>query len=196
MRARVASAAIAIAVAVACSPGSEPVARSPSPFEPEQVAHRPPTRLPEPRLDIAARGPGRAAIRTAIRDLKRIDVWKPLTRRLVILRIEVAGASTPAPADGHLADAALVPYVDPTGAGTYCRVRVWPSAVAADLGNQRRYYAEGRLDFVPPSGRVFWAAILGHELAHCLGRKALTPESAALEWEERVRLRLHEELES
>ena len=123
-------------------------------------------------------------------------MWAPLTRRLVILRIEVAPRRARAPADGHLADAALVPYADPTGAGTYCRIRIWLSAVATDLANQRRYYAEGRLDFAPPSERVFRAAVLGHELAHCLGRKALTPEPTALRWEDRIRLRLPSDLES
>ena len=150
------------------------------------AAPRPPTSPPSLRVYVDAKGDARDRVARAVRDLKTISMWRRLTDRLFILRIETRTGGG-VPEDGHLADAGLAVHVDPTGAGWYCYIRIWPEALERDLANQRTYYAEGRLGFEPPSERVFWASILGHELGHCQGRRQVTPEDVALEWENRVR---------
>lgn len=157
----------------------------------EGPAARPPTWPPSLRVYVDAKGAARKRVTRAVRDLKMISMWHRLTDRLFILRIETrTGEEGGVPEDGHLADAGLAVHVDPTGAGWYCYIRMWPAALERDLANQRTYYAEGRLGFEPPSERVFWASILGHELGHCQGRRQVTPEDVALEWENRIRDRL------
>jgi hypothetical protein len=154
----------------------------------DEPAARPPTSPPSLRVYIDTKGVARKRVARAVRDLKMISMWRRLTDRLFILRIEtMTGEKGEVPEDGHLADAGLAVHVDPTGAGWYCYIRIWPSALERDLANQRTYYAEGRLGFEPPTERVFWASILGHELGHCQGRRQVTPEDVALEWENRVR---------
>lgn|GEM_PF-2949671 len=158
---------------------------SAGPTSPEP-ATRPPTEKPALRLFLDAEGAARRRVERAIRDLKSVSLWLRLTRHLFILRIETRSGKR-VPEDGHLADAGLAVHVDPMGAGLFCYIRMWPAALDRDLANQRVYYSEGRLGFVPPSDRIFWASILGHELGHCQGRREVTPEDVALEWEKRVR---------
>lgn len=151
-----------------------------------EPAARPPTGKPSLRLYVDAEGAASHRVERAIRDLKSVSLWRRLTTHLYILRIETRTGQR-VPEDGHLADAGLAVHVDPMGAGLYCYVRMWPAALERDLANQRVYYSEGRLGFVPPSDRIFWASILGHELGHCQSRHEVTPEDVALEWENRVR---------
>ena len=167
----------------AAGPVSPPPAASSSSSDP---APRPATSPPSLRVYVDAKGPARDRVDRAVRDLKSISMWRRLTDRLFILRIETRTGGG-VPEDGHLADAGLAAHVDPTGAGWYCYIRIWPKALERDLANQRIFYAEGRLGFEPPSLRVFWASILGHELGHCQGRRQVTGERTALEWENRVR---------
>ena len=174
-----------------CDSPPEPTAgrTSPTPTASEaSPAPRPPTSPPSLRVYMDAKGDARERVERAVHDLKAISMWRRLTDRLFILRIETkTGEKGAVPEDGHLADAGLAVHVDPIGAGWYCYIRIWPAALERDLANQRTYYAEGRLGFEPPSPRVFWASILGHELGHCQGRREVTPEDVALEWENRVR---------
>ncbi len=151
-----------------------------------EPAARPPTEKPALRLFVDSEGAARRRVERAIRDLKSVSLWRRLTRHLFILRIETRSGKR-VPEDGHLADAGLAVHVDPMGAGLFCYIRIWPAALERDLANQRVYYSEGRLGFVPPSDRIFWASILGHELGHCQSRHEVTPEDVALEWENRVR---------
>ena len=172
-------------------PGPSAAVPSPTPTSSETAgttpAARPPTTTPALRLYVDAAGAARRRVERAIRDLKAVSMWRGFTEHLFILRIQTRAGEKRVPGDGHLADAGLAVHVDPTGAGLYCYIRIWPAALERDLANQRTYYSEGRLGFVPPSERIFWASILGHELGHCRGRRKVTPEDVALEWENRVR---------
>ncbi len=168
----------------ATRPSSTPtISAGPTSVEP---AARPPTEKPALRLYVDAEGAASHRVERAIRDLKSVSLWRRLTAHLYILRIETKTGQR-VPEDGHLADAGLAVHVDPMGAGLYCYVRIWPAALERDLANQHVYYSEGRLGFVPPTNRIFWASILGHELGHCQSRHEVTPEDVALEWENRVR---------
>lgn len=135
-------------------------------------------------LTNSAFGRSRARVATAIDDLKAVGYWKELTGHLYELKIGSRVGLENVPEDGHLADAYLTAKIDGDEGGSYCDIMFFPAAMAADLERWRNYYASGLLDDPAPTFRQFWAAILGHELAHCQRRR--NGEPAALKWEDKV----------
>lgn len=104
----------------------------------------------------------------AIRDLKTAGMWKKLiSERLYVLEIQSREGVARVPDDKHLADATLQGYIDDEGSGGRCYILFYPVAIERDLAVQQRGFELGFWD-EPPSVRQFWAAVLGHELGHCL----------------------------
>ena len=186
------AAAAVAAVVVSCAPNASPrpaPSAAPSPAPPASPTN-PPLRR-GPRVEIAATGATQRHLARAVRDLKRIELWRPLTKHLYVVKLGARPGRANVPLDDHLADAVRSGYVDGRGQGLLCDVLMFPAAVAADLARWRQYHAAGLLPEPAPSRRHFWAAIVGHEIAHCLAHRA--PERVALEWERRVLERLQGE---
>lgn len=166
---------------------------SPQPSATDRVGAAP--RRATLRVENQALGKSRRRVASAVSALKRIRLWERLTRHLYIVRIGSRPGSMEIPDDGHLADAYLRGQIDDRGAGGVCDVMFYPRAMKDDLARAHDYYAQG-LAGPPPSLGDFWAAILAHELAHCLpyvnpkGLPRQAPEPLAEKWEERVRSRL------
>jgi hypothetical protein len=135
-------------------------------------------------LTNSAFGRSRARVAVAIEDLKAVGYWSDLTGHLYELKIGSRLGLQNVPEDGHLADAYLTAKIDGDEGGSYCDIMFFPAAMSADLERWRNYHASGLLDDPAPSFRQFWAAILGHELAHC--QRGRNGETAALKWEDRV----------
>ncbi|MFP5299296.1 MAG: hypothetical protein ACLGHL_09955, partial [Actinomycetota bacterium] len=146
--------------------------------------HRPivtPRRL---LVENEAFGRSKGRVARAIADLKKVDLWKPLTRRLYAVKFGSRTGKVNIPDDGHLADAYLTARVDGDVGGAFCDIMFFPSAMIADLERWRTYYSQGLIAEAPPSARQFWASIMAHELAHCL--KGKNGEPVAMAWEERA----------
>jgi len=141
---------------------------------------------PGPRLSvhIDAPAPARRRIRTAIEDLRSIELWPGLTTHLFEVHISALEGASNVPEDEHLADAFYRPRVVRHSSGRYCGIRFYSKAMRDDLVRQRIYRAEGRLAEDPPSVRHFWAAVLAHELTHC--RNDGSDEATALRVEGNV----------
>lgn len=177
-------AVLALVAMVACSaPGRTGAAPRPMSPRPPASPSNPPYRS-SADLDIAARGIARRRLRTAVEDLRRIGVWPRLTRHLYVVKLGARPGRANVPPDAHLADAVRSAYVDARGQGLLCDVVVFPAAITADLARWRSYHAAGLLPQPAPPPRHFWAAIVGHEIAHCLAHRA--PEQVAISWEEKI----------
>jgi len=137
-----------------------------------------------PRVVIESSGRTRARLVTAVRDLKRVDLWPRLTDHLYEIELDSRAGTANVPPDGHLADAYFTGVVDERGAGPVCDVMFFPSAVAADLVRWRQYYAAGVMASPAPTERAFYAALVAHELAHC--RRGARGEPVARAWEARA----------
>lgn len=179
--------AVACSVLAACSPSPQEGA-TPSPTqEPvpsSTAAHRPITKPDELQLENAAFKRSRLRVDQAIADLKKVGLWRKLTKHLYAVKFGSRTGMESVPEDGHLADAYLTAKIDGTEGGAYCDVMFFPTAILLDLERWGNYHAQGLLPEAPPSVRQFWASIMGHELAHCLpGRNG---ERVAGVWEERV----------
>lgn len=123
-------------------------------------------------------------VRRAIRDLKNVGLWPRLiSRRLYVIEIQSREGVGRVPDDKHLADASLQGYIDADGSGGRCYILFYPVAIERDLVVQQQGYDLGYW-VEPPSLRRFWAAILAHELAHCL--KWDGGEPFAEKWEARA----------
>jgi hypothetical protein len=131
-------------------------------------------------------------IRTAITDLKRIDVWHELTDHLHQIDVKVEPGRANVREDRHLADARF--WRQPVGYGTFdyplgvfCQIRFFPAAMKDDIYRWTSYYRQGLTGRTPPTMRQFWASIMGHELFHCPAQGSRTrPEPGALAWEARI----------
>lgn len=189
MRAALLVTAVTLVVS-GCSPSALPegpvAERSASP-SPDTPFDRPPTGA-RTRVDNVALGGAATRVATAVGDLKDVRLWRGLTRGLFVARIGVRTGRAGVPADGHLAEARISYWSDEDGAGRMCHVILYAQAVMEDLARQRAYAAEGRLEGPLPSLRELWAAVLAHELAHCLDGG--TEEAAARAWERRALGRL------
>ncbi len=120
----------------------------------------------------------------AIRDLKTAGMWKKLiSERLYVIEIQSREGVARVPDDKHLADATLQGYIDDEGSGGRCYILFYPVAIERDLVAQQEGFELGFWD-EPPSLRQFWAAVLGHELGHCLDWDG--GESVAEKWEART----------
>ena len=120
----------------------------------------------------------------AIRDLKAAGMWKKLiSERLYVIEIQSREGVARVPDDKHLADATLQGYIDDEGSGGRCYILFFPVAIERDLVAQQEGFELGFWD-EPPSLRQFWAAVLGHELGHCLDWDGGEP--VAEKWEVRT----------
>ncbi len=119
-------------------------------------------------------------------------MWRKLTGHLYVVKISSRPGPHDVPKDDHLADAYLRAYIDDEGQGAMCDIKFFPAALNKDLANWRYAYGRGTYPDPPPTARQYWAAILGHELAHCYehGRG----EPFALRWEARVLALVRERL--
>ncbi|MFN2526588.1 MAG: hypothetical protein ABR505_10075 [Actinomycetota bacterium] len=152
-------------------------------------------RAPTVRIENLALGKSRARVAAAVASLKEIELWRRLTRHLYIVRLGSRPGVGDVPDDRHLADAYLRAQIDEGGAGGVCDIMFYPRALKDDLQRATDYYSQG-LGGPPPALEDFWAAILAHELAHCLPYKTKkgvareAPEPLAERWEARVLRRL------
>ena len=156
-------------------------ASSPRPDGPRQ---RKLTKAELPLVHNRALGPSREVVARAVADVKRLGFWNDLAGHLFIVLIESRVGRQDVPEDKHLADAKLTAHMTPRGDGGLCSIVFYPTAMRDDLVRQGEYYEQGMLPEPPPSGRQFWASILGHELAHCAPGQPGEPY--AQKWEKRV----------
>ena len=177
---------------LACQgPGASDDGRAPIPTGPsEVVVHGSRDRsAPNRPIVVVDAPPGATArIHRAIADLRSAGVWEALSAHLFAVTVSAVSGPDSSPEDGHLADAFFRPHVVKRPGGRYCGIRFYASAVKTDLARQRYYFDSGRLAEEPPSLRIFWAAILAHELTHC--RDEHNGEAPALKVEQRVVERL------
>ena len=181
---------------VASSPSSPPSTRGASPpatSARSATSARPPTLPGRVKVENGALGPGRYLVRRAIADLKALGFWRRLTRHLYLVQISSRPGLENIPKNEHLADALLSAYVDERGAGPLCSIMFFPAAIERDLARQNLLHSRGLLQRPAPSVRHFYAALLAHELAHCLlghesrrGIPTQGPEPLARRWEDRV----------
>ncbi len=129
-------------------------------------------------------GSSKDLLGTAIADLKTLGFWNELTKDLYVLKVSSRNGRARVPEDGHLADAFLTAQIDKRGSGALCDLMFFPVAMSDDLARYQQYYEQGLFADPPPSEREFWASILAHELAHCLGHGKGEPVAEA--WEKKV----------
>lgn len=175
-------------VAAGCSgapePAREPVARPAPASTPSGPAERGITDPPGVIVVNGALEDDRQLVARAVRDVKSTGYWKELTGHLYSVRIGVRPGDERIPEDGHLADAVRTLKLDGDLGGVYCQITFYSAAMSNDLVRVGQYFDQGLIATPPPSERQFYAAILGHELAHCLGEGKGEP--VARTWEERI----------
>lgn len=187
---RVALSAIAVVVVAAgCQqPADRPEGAAPSPRAPGPVSPAPEQRgITKPRgvlVENAGQPGTKTIIRRAMADLKKVGLWRPLTKHLYGVKFATRPGRHSIPDDGHLADAFLTARIDGDEGGTYCDIMFFPAAMEDDLTRWRGYHARGLLPEPAPTDRQFWASIMAHELAHCLREKR--GEEEAGRWEQRA----------
>lgn len=131
-----------------------------------------------------ASGISAARVERAQADLKNAGMWRKLTKHLYRIEFVSAPGRSFVPDDGHLAEAYKTFVIEDGTGGTLCQIKFFSTAMRDDLNRWINYHAQGLIPEEPPSFRHFWAAIMAHELAHCLDGP--NGEKAALEWEERA----------
>ena len=152
-------------------------------------ALRRPTRPPPVGVENSASGHSGHLIARAVRDLRQTRFWRPLTKHLYRVYLSARTGVVNIPDDQHLADALLTAAIDRKGSGALCDIRFYPAAISRDLVRQWRFFEDGRLARRPPTLRLFWTAVLAHELAHCLPHRnpmKQVGERVAQRWERRV----------
>src|SRR5918994_635051 len=166
MMSRILAAALVAFVLMSCTGDQAPPARDSDrrrePVE-DAIKERAPTRI-RARVENNAFGSSARLVQRAVRDLKRLDLWGRLTRRLYVVELGSRLGRDNVPRDGHLADAYATGLVDERGAGALCDIMFFPTAVTDDLARWRTYHASGFIEESPPSLRQFWAGLLAHEL--------------------------------
>lgn len=169
----------------ACSDSSQPPAAKSTPQSSPSVEPEPAERgITQPdglTVQNAAHGGSKRLVANAIADLKRENLWKPLTKHLYVIKIGSRLGRSNVPEDGHLADAYLTAQIDDGVGGSLCDIMFFATAMDDDLDRWRTYNAQGLLDDPAPTRRQFWGSILAHELAHCLDHGS--DEAVAERWE-------------
>lgn len=164
---------------------------------PSTAATGAPTPSPSPSIVINppgvvvinhALGPSKKRVRRAMRDLKAVNLWRPLTKPLYKVKWQSRLGRIKIPEDGHLADALLTAAFDKRAQGRLCDVMFFPNAISRDLDRWRYYYGIGATSNPPPTLRQLWAAVMAHELAHCLPGNP--GEKVAEKWEAKALVRL------
>ncbi len=135
-----------------------------------------------------AQGKSEKRVRRAMRDLKAVNLWRPLTRHLYKVKFDSRLGAVSIPDDGHLADAILTAAFDDEAQGRLCDIMFFPNAIAQDLDRWRLYYRQGATSHPPPTLRQMWAAVTAHELGHCF--PGGPGEGFARRWERRALRRL------
>lgn len=175
-------------LAVACSANDAPRASaptaSPSPSQSPAVVVNPPGVV----IHNAALGTSARRVRRAMRDLKAVNLWRPLTKHLYKVKFASRLGLVNVPEDGHLADAILTAGFGEGVQGRLCDVMFFPNAIARDLDRWRYYYGQGAAADPPPTLRQLWGAVMAHELAHCF--PGGPGEKVAQEWEAKALGRL------
>jgi hypothetical protein len=186
MKRTLVTALAAVLVLVACAPEEPPPASEPrrgGQQSEKGLKERRRTRIGV-RVENNAFGSSARFVRRAVRDLKRLDLWGPLTDHLYAIEVGSRLGRDDVPRDGHLADAYITGLVEEQGAGALCDIMFFPTAITDDLARWRTYHANGYLEAPPPSLREFWAALLAHELGHCM--EGPRGEHVAERWERRA----------
>jgi hypothetical protein len=177
----------AVLVLLACAP-DEPPPASDSRRQGRQQSEKRIKERRRTRIGVRVRndafGPSVRFVGRAVRDLKRLDLWGPLTDHLYVIEVGSRLGRDNIPRDGHLADAYITGLVEEEGAGALCDIMFYPTAITDDLARWRTYHAGGYLEAPPPSLRQFWAALLAHELGHCM--EGPRGERVAERWERRA----------
>lgn len=123
--------------------------------------------------------------------MKRIGLWRPLTRHLGVIAMTAFDEKWRVAPDGHLADA-FVQTTDENGVFQIrCDVEFFTHAIAKQLVIYRKPSYGLGLD-PPQSLREVYAAVVAHELAHCLSGPH--GEKVAQWWERDAVRRFREEL--
>ena len=170
-------ATIAVVAAPACvaeTEGSSSVSPAPSPSS---------SKVAELELILEGKGRPLALLRTGVRDVKDIGLWRPLTRHLGIVKLEAYAEAYRVPPDRHLADA-VFQLTDETGElQQRCDVVFYTVAMADQVRIWHREVAFG-LRSRSPTLRQLYASTVAHELAHC--RPGRHGEEVALRWERKA----------
>lgn len=176
----------------ACAPDESPAATAPtaspapSPSPSPSIVTNPPGLI----VENDALGASTRRIRRAMRDLKAVDLWRPLTKHLYKVKFQTRLGAVSVPDDGHLADAILTAGFGRRAQGLVCDLMFFPNAIARDLDRWRLYYQQGAVADPPPTLRQLWGAVTAHELGHCL--PGGPGEKVAGKWELKALARLRE----
>lgn len=135
-------------------------------------------------MDNLAAGRYRRILERAIGDLKAISFWERLTEELFVVEVSARPGRSFVPEDAHLADAFRTLDIREDQGGVLCDITFYPTAMTDDLARWADYHDRGQIADPPPTLRQLWAAVLAHELSHCL--KEDNDEEAAQRWEERA----------
>lgn len=193
MRAHLSMLVTAFGLFVSCAGGTGPEAdpqgeRRPSTTHStpsNETGERGPLTRPDRVLvDNQGKGKHRSRISRAIADLKVVGMWKGLTRELFVVELSARPGRDFVPEDGHLADAYRTLDIRGEYAGVLCDITFYPRAMLDDLDRWRDFFERGLMAEPPPTARQLWAAILAHELSHCLKRD--NDEDSARAWERRA----------
>ncbi|HEV2755549.1 MAG TPA: hypothetical protein VG318_07205 [Actinomycetota bacterium] len=147
--------------------GAEPRAAAPTPSPSPSPSPSPVINPPGIVVHNVAFGRSKTRLNRAIADLKKVDLWYPLTKHLFQVKLASRLGVTNIPDDGHLADAVLTAAIEDDAQGRLCDLMFFPNAIAQDLDRWRLYYSQGAVVDPPPTLRQFWGALLAHELGHC-----------------------------
>ena len=141
-------------------------------------------------VENAANGKSVARVKRAMRDLKAVNLWLPLTKHLYKIKFQSRLGAASIPEDGHLADAFLTAGFGERAQGRLCDIMFFPNAISRDLDRWRYYYSQGALAEAPPTLRQLWAAVTAHELGHCF--PGGPGEKVAQRWEHKALARVRE----
>lgn len=170
-------------LATACSsaePKRAAATPSPSPSPSPSVVFNPRGIV----VENAALAASARRVRWAIRDLKAVKLWRPLTKHLYKVKFGSRPGFVNIPDDGHLADAILTAGFGDGVQGRLCDVMFFPNAISRDLDRWQLYYAQGATTEPPPTLRQLWGAVTAHELGHCF--PGGPGEKVAQKWEARA----------
>lgn len=179
---------VALLVAPSCTNESPRAATPPTPAPAPSPSPSIVINPPGVVVENIAQGESRKRVRRAMRDLKAVNLWRPLTRHLYKVKFDSRLGAVSIPDDGHLADAILTAAFDEEAQGRLCDVMFFPNAMARDLDRWRLYYQQGATSHPAPSLRHLWASVAAHELGHCF--PGGPGEAFARKWERRALLRL------
>jgi hypothetical protein len=117
---------------------------------------------PDVRFDVT--GQVRQRVEVALNDLRRFGMLDRLTRDLD--RLSFSAKRHGVPRGQHLAESKLTVKKSLVSTERTCRATVFPRSISRQyrLQESPRY----RVPHPAPSFRRLWAAIVGHELVHCL----------------------------